>query len=217
MKKNLKEILDSWPKNFIQDTDLAILLGKTDDSRYSVVKRALASGVLIRLRKGLYLIASKTGVVLPDEFELALLVYGPSIVSLESALSYHNLIPEAVYTTTCVSPKRAQEFKTPIGVFSYKHVPQDGFYAGVKRVVTATSTIFVADPWRALADFVYTRRRTWKNFAELEADLRIDIDVLMSGDNELLKTLSENYPSTRVRVVLKRFLKEIIKKNKVLV
>ena len=214
MRKSLKDMLDSWPKVFIQDAGLALLLGKSDDARYSMVKRALKSGVLLRLRKGLYLITSKTKSVLPDEFELALLMYGPSIVSLESALSYHNLIPEAVYTTTCVSPKRAQEFKTPIGVFSYKRVPEKGFYSGVKRIVTSTSTFFVADPWRALADFIYTRRVSWKNLMGLEADLRVDIDSLMSGDHRVLESLSENYPSARVRVTLKRFLREIKRKHK---
>lgn len=215
MKKNIRDIFEDWPKNYIRDDDLAQLLKGTDDARYSIVKRALKAGLLVHMRKGLYLIASKIKRVLPDEFELSLLIYEPSIISLESALSYHGWIPEAVYTTTCATPKRAQEFETPIGFYSYKHVPEQGFYVGVARIATQTGIFLVADPWRALADFMYTRRRSWENLSQLEADLRIDVDTAMEGDKQLLKELSENYPSPRVRKVLKKFLREITKNSRV--
>lgn len=212
MKKNIRDTLETWPRSFIRDSDLAKLLQRTVDSRYAVVKRALKAGILVRIRQGLYLIASKVKQKLPDEFELALLMYEPSIISLESALSYHGWIPEGVYTTTCVSPKRAQEFKTPLGVFSYKRVPDQGFYLGVERIATTTGTIMVADPWRALADFMYTRHKSWNTLEELEADLRIDPETLMASDTQLLEKLRENYPSPRVRRGLKKFLREITKK-----
>jgi hypothetical protein len=212
MKTNIRDLLDSWPRIFIKDNELAILLNKTDDARYSIVKRALKSGILVHIRKGLYFIANKMKQELANEFELALFIYEPSIISLESALSYHNWIPEAVYTTTCVSPKRAQEFKTPIGIFSYKHVPEQGFYVGVSRIPRKNTAIFIADPWRALADFIYVNRKSWKNITQLEADLRIDVDTIIGCDRELLKLLSERYPSPRVRKVLKNFLIEISKK-----
>lgn len=211
MKKDLRNLLENWPKCFIRDVDLAMLLDKTDDARYSLVKRAVKAGILIRIKRGLYLIASKTKRSLPDEFELALFLYGPSFVSLESALSYHGWIPEAVYTTTCVSTKRAKEFKTPVGVFSYKRVPAEGFYIGVNRIETTDGVIFVATPWRAFADFIYTKRRSWKNIIQLEQDLRIDRDMLIGSDKEQLKLLIEHYPSRRVKENLKRFLKEITK------
>mgnify|MGYP003523184722 CR=1 FL=1 len=60
---------------------------------------------------------------LVDSFEIATVIYGPSYISFESALSYHGWIPEAVRTTTCASVKRAKEFETPIGVFFFLHIP----------------------------------------------------------------------------------------------
>lgn len=213
MGKSLKDILEHWPRNFIRDADLETLLDGTADSRYSLIKRAFKSGLLVRLRKGLYLIPSKQKQSLPDEFELALLMYQPSIISLESALSYHGWIPEAVYTITCVSPKRAQYFKTPLGVFSYKHVPEQSFYLGVGRLVSTTGTIFIADAWRALADFMYVRRKSWPDLASLDADLRIDRDTLMTSDRALLQELCEKYPSPRVRRGLAVLLAEIIRSN----
>ncbi len=211
MGKTLRDLIEEWPKCFIEDADLAMFMDKTSDARYSLVKRALKAGLLIRIRRGLYLIATKSKPLFVQEFELAIIIYGPSFVSLESALSYHGWIPEGVYTTTCVSIKRAKEFKTPIGIFSYKRVPEDQFYTGVDRIKNEKSVFFVATPWRALADFIYTRRKSWKSLAELEADLRIDRETLINSDQKMLKLLAENYPSCRVRENLKRFFKEITK------
>ncbi len=212
MGKNIRDLIEAWPKCFIQDSDLAMLFkDKTNEARYSLVKRAIKQGLLIRIRRGLYLIAGKAKPLFIEEFELASLIYGPSFASLESALSYHGWIPEGVYTTTCVSIKRAKEFKTPIGMFSYKRVPAEQFYTGVDRVKTKKSVFFVATPWRALADFIYTRRKSWKTISELEVDLRIDRQTLINSDKKMLKLLAESYPSRRVRENLKRFFKEIAK------
>jgi len=207
----IRNLIEDWPKSYIKDEDLASFFKKSDDARYSFVKRALKAGELIRIRRGLYLIKSKIKLSLPDEFELALIIYGPSFVSFESALSYHGWIPESVYTITCASAKRAKEFKTPVGVFSYKRVPEENFYMGVERIETQESVIFIAQPWRALADFIYTRKKNWKNLEQLENDLRIDKKTLIESDKEFLKLLTEKYPSHKVRQILKKFLKEIVK------
>jgi predicted transcriptional regulator of viral defense system len=37
-------------------------------------------------------------------------IYQPAYLSLETALSYHGLIPEGVYTLICVSPRKTQEY-----------------------------------------------------------------------------------------------------------
>lgn len=213
-KKTFEDLLREWPNSTIRDNDLAqLLLGKSDNVRYALVKRAIKASLLISLRRGLYIIASKISKELPNEFELALQIYEPSAISLESALSFHGWIPEVVYTTTCVTPKRSQNFTNKFGVFSYKHVPVQGFYREVKRVEEETGVFFIATPWKALADFIYTHRKDWRNLAELEADLRIDHDVIIKSDKKALKDLCKKYPSARVRKILGHFLIEIVKKD----
>jgi hypothetical protein len=121
-------------------------------------------------------------------------------------------VPESVYATTCVSAKRAKEFKTPVGIFSYKRVPEEQFYMCVDRIIYGNnSVIFVAQPWRALADFIYIRRKTWKNLQEIELDLRIDKSSFIESNLDVLNLLVNNYPSSRVRKYLKKYLKEINK------
>lgn len=141
----------------------------------------------------------------------AFLIYGSSFISLESALSYHGWIPEAVYTTTSVTIKRPREFKTQFGMFSYQHILDESFYLGVKRIEFENNVFFMANPWRAIADFAYVSRKAWKNLDELVGDLRIDEDVIYGSYKEQLTILSERYSSIRVRKLLKKLLKEIVK------
>lgn len=141
----------------------------------------------------------------------AFLIYGSSFISLESALSYHGWIPEAVYTTTSVTIKRPREFKTQFGMFSYQHILDESFYLGVKRIEFENNVFFMANPWRAIADFAYVFRKAWKNLDELVGDLRIDEDVIYGSYKEQLTILSERYSSIRVRKLLKKLLKEIVK------
>ena len=66
----------------------------------SGVARSLKSNDFLRLKRGLFLFSKKLRNGSISKLSIANKLYGPSYVSFESALSYHGLIPEAVYTTT---------------------------------------------------------------------------------------------------------------------
>lgn len=206
VNKNFLEILLSWPRPYISGIDLHYLLDKSADSRQAIIKRAIHKGYLIPIRRDLYLIKnSKNSPV--NAFEIATIIYGPSYISFESALSYHGWIPEAVRTTTCASVKRAKEFETPIGIFSYEHIPIKAFSFGVEQHLQDNLTLFIASPVKALADLIYARKRTWGSIDDLSEDLRIEIDSFRSSDRKLLREFSENYPSPRVKNTLDILLK----------
>jgi hypothetical protein len=205
-KNDLQNILLTWPKAFINDTDLLILLNCSPNARYSLIKRAMQSGWLIQLKKGFYLIGKPYKASHPNLFEIAPLLYGPSYISLESALSYHQWIPEAVYTTTCATIQRAKRFKTAVGLFSFMRVPTPHFYLGVDRIESTNGIFLLASPWRALADYVYIYKKLWGKRSDMALDLRIESDSLLTSDEALLKELSEKYPSVRVRAQLKILL-----------
>ena len=46
-------------------------------------------------------------------------VSASEVISLETALSYHGLIPEAVYQTASVTAARGRAFDTSIGRFTF--------------------------------------------------------------------------------------------------
>ena len=66
------------------------------------IKRMIKSGDILKLKKGLYTsVNSKTHL-----FCIANLLFAPSYISLESALSYWGLIPEKVNNITSITNKR---------------------------------------------------------------------------------------------------------------
>lgn len=205
MKSQFLEILFNWPKCYISGTDLHHILDKSTASRQGIIKRSVQKGYLTPIRRDLYLIKNAKKSLL-NSFEVATIIYGPSYVSFESALSHHGWIPEAVRTTTCASVKRSKEFETPIGLFSYEHIPIEAFSLGVEQQLQDSVTLFIASPIKALADMIYARKRSWESLEDLSEDLRIDIERFHSFDKDLLRALIENYRSLRVKQTLKNFL-----------
>lgn len=149
-------------------------------ARRLLVHRAMQAGELLRLKPGLFILAPAYRKSEVHPFALAALLHGPSHVSLETALAYHRLIPEAVYQVASVTAARSRTFTTPLGVFTYQRVPAEDPRAGVEVVkLEGGAWVFVATPLRAIADMVYLNRRiTWAQdgLDYLTGSLRIEQD-----------------------------------------
>ncbi len=203
MANSTEKKLYTYPRHFITDFELAALLGGTPDSRYGKVKRLVGDGVLLRIRRGLYILTKKMGIpTQPHPYELAQHIYGPSYISLESALSFHQLIPERVYTITSATSKRSKEFHTPLGLFDFQHLPKENLYLGVELIKENDYQFFMAKPWKALCDYVFCQKNKW-SFENLCASLRILPEELPIIKNEEIQLLKEYYQHQRVS----RFLK----------
>jgi len=108
---------------------------------------------LTMIRRGYY-IFSDLELNDPVLFLIANNIYSPSYISMEMALSYYNLIPEAVYGITSVSSCKTNRFKTDFGEFIYRHVkPQLMF--GYKLVGYKGQNFKIAEPEKAILDFFY--------------------------------------------------------------
>lgn len=213
MDHSFENLLLDWPISIIRDVDIATIMPGSAPRRYAAVNRALKKKSLLRLRRGSYLIGKPFRRSLPSHFQVAHFVYGPSYISFESALSYHQWIPEAVYTTMNATPKRSKEFETPLGIFQYVHVPDNLCYLGVERVGDGEEAFFIAHPWKALADHYYAYSRNWNNPEDLYSDLRIEMDTMLESDLKMLQALSEHYQSSKVRDFLSRILKGLTHGN----
>lgn len=206
MRKSIERILQQYPRPYLTDSELEALLDGTPNSRYSKVKRMLAQGKLQHIRRGLYCITAEVGYLKKTHpFELAQYVYGPSLISLESALSYYHLIPETVYTITSVSGKRGKEFKTPLGLFSFKQVPIANLFTEVSLIKEKDCQFFIAKPWRAICDYIYCYRMDWHTLDPLIDSLRMSIDQLPILQKEEILLLDEYYHKKRIS----RFLKKL--------
>ena len=183
--------------------EVAVSIDGSDYSRHGLIKRSVANGEIQVIRRGLYSLTPEYQKKPISVYSLSQFVYGPSYISLETALSHHGWIPEAVYGCTCVSFNNSKEFKTPLSIFSYKRVPQKTFYAGVQRYIDDNgNSFFMATPAKALADYVYVHHLNWTNISCAAVSLRIEQDELDSVKVDELSDLKNNYNSGRV----KRFL-----------
>ncbi|MHB1136102.1 MAG: type IV toxin-antitoxin system AbiEi family antitoxin domain-containing protein [Coriobacteriia bacterium] len=120
------------------------------------LSRWVASGKLLQLRRGVYALPEAYQGRRPHPFEVANLLERPSYVSLESALSYHGVIPEAVFVTTSVTTARAGEFETPLGRYGYRHVGPALFWGYASEPIGGAD-VLVARPEKALLDLVHLR------------------------------------------------------------
>ena len=123
---------------------------------YVQFSRWVKDGKLIQIGRGLYLLADRYRRVDIDEFHLAGMLRRPSYVSLEKALEYHGIIPEAVSVFTCVTSKRPVRLDTPLGVFDYRHIQEQLFW-GYQGITLNKQTFFVALPEKALMDLIYLK------------------------------------------------------------
>lgn len=200
MKPRLERVLSEWPSAIIADRDIYSFFGDyTRKNQNDMIQRAVSWSWLTRVKRGLYVIGPPFHKEQPSRFELAQQIYGPSYISMQSALSYHQMIPEAVHATVSVTAKRSKEFNTPFGLFIFHHVPMSSFFEGVNRINDRNSVYLIASPLKALGDYVYVNKKNYKTMTELESDLRIekkDLSTLLLSDINSLKT---NYGSKRVQ------------------
>jgi|SRR5690554_5048341 len=166
--------------------DYATLVSVLDGYRFP--KNKIASlekkQQLIRLKKGLFVVAPQVSKSELSRELIANHLYGPSYVSLESALSYYGLIPERVYSIRSVTVKRAKQYTTPLGEFDYRTVPSTYFSIGIQQEPTDSKSIFlIASPEKALCDMIVLtsglRLQSVKAVKTyLEENLRIDLSEI---------------------------------------
>ena len=191
-------------------SDVLVWLGESRNSVRGIVKRAIASGEIIHIRRGLYCLAPKYCRHSISRNVIANLIYGPSYVSMEAALSVHGWIPEAVHSVMSVSSGRAKSFQTPLGYFDYVQVRQRPLLAAVERMQDESSTCFlVAKPLKAIADYVASRGMDWRGVEPLEESLRIERENLDSLTPEDFNELDGVYKSRRARSFLEGLRKEL--------
>lgn len=141
-------------------------------------------------------------------YRLANTICSPSYLSFEFALSYHGLIPEAVYnfTSATFEKKKKKEFKTPFGTFTYRDVPSAAYPYGIECVSENGYTFQIASPEKALCDELYiqspvTNQRELKEF--LFDGLRIDWELFCKLNMDDILFLNSKYHCTNIQKLTK--------------
>jgi len=173
------------------------------------IKHWLKRKNLIRVKKGLYVFGEEARQIPYSKEVLANLIYGPSAVSLSYALSFHGLIPERVEQLTSVTSLRNKSFDTPVGSFTYQHLPLKKYTVGLDRAfISDIQPFIIASKEKALVDVLYfepTKISSPETMMHYLYDhLRIDKDVLFENLNRSLLIELENcYQHPHIHLLLK--------------
>jgi hypothetical protein len=151
------------------------------------------NGNIIRIKKGLYVVSTEVSQQIISRELVANHLYGPSYVSLESALSYYGLIPEKVYAVRSVTPKRARRFSTVLGNFDYLTVPYAYYSVGIRQEIVNNQYAFlIATPEKAVCDMILATHNFRIQSVKamqifLEDDLRIDLSSIEVFNTDIVR------------------------------
>ena len=186
-----------------------------DDKIRSMVRR----GELLRVRRGLYAVAPEYRHTLFSPEVLANLIYGPSYLSLEYALSWYGMIPERVSELTSVCLGRSRSFETGVGNFPYCSTKKVAYVEGYDLIPLQDKRSFLmAVREKALVDLIENRRnvpiRSRKDMKiRLLEDLRMEETMLSELNMERIEYFASLYGSARTRLFLD-FLMELHEKRR---
>ena len=149
-------------------------------------------GVIIRLKRGLYVVNPEhSGKTLSSEL-IANHLYTPSYISMSTALRYYGLIPEAVYVHQSMTVKHSRSFQTPVGSYDYKYISREAFSIGVRSMHKGDYAFLIASPEKALCDLIANSSKVNLRYMKdveiyLEQDIRMDMDEFYKMDETIFK------------------------------
>lgn len=192
-----------------------MLSGVSDPGPAKVqISRWEKAGKIIQLRRGIYVLAEPYRRHELFEPYIAAVLKEPSYISLEKALEFHGLIPEAVTVYTSVTTKRPRKFTSKVGVFNYQHIKKTLFW-GYKSVTLGKQTAFMASPEKALLDFVYLKNiKVSTDYLEemrLQSLEKINLDTLTSYAKRFAKP-----GILRAATIIKTFIQKELSGEKTL-
>jgi hypothetical protein len=190
------QLLENLKNPIFSLHDLALLGQKIIPSQISSFTK---NGDIIRLKNGLYVVASRKNDVVSEH--IAFRMYDPSYVSLEWALYKHGLMPDIPYNVTSITAKPTRDFETPFGSFIYKSVKPDLFFGYVKREDAPDQPYLMALPEKALLDYLYLNLSRLKNQEDIDS-LRLNPFTVKSLDEKILREYAHVFNNPRLDTLI---------------
>lgn len=201
-KKKIEEL------PFFETKELRLILGKELTGSMLVnLRNWVNKGHLIMLRRGLYVIAEEAKKA--DSMTFATKIYQPSYVSMEMALNFYGIIPEAVFTVTSVTTRKTKEFSTKLGNFSYQKIKKEAF-GGYETRSNGKISFNLAVPEKAMADFFYLKRNVLNGDREQFQGYRFNEEF--GFDAKKLLDFAEAFKNEKVLFLAKNFIKYYVAK-----
>lgn len=182
------EVLKNIP---VQTSAIASLYPNIASANRKVAKLE-KEGRIIRLKRGLYVVHPRESGKLLSLGLIGNAMYGPSYVSMLTALREYGMIPERVEVVESMTTHLTISFENTVGRFEYHHSPKDYYAIGITQREEEGVTYLIATPEKALCDYIVTTPKLPLRFLKdtrvfLEDDLRIDMDAFMDMDVNIFR------------------------------
>lgn len=153
-------------------------------------------GKLIRLKRGLYVVSPDESQKLLSTELIANHIYGPSYVSMESALKYYGLIRESVRVLRSITTKRSRVFENSISRFEYINCSEKYYSIGINQKIGNGYSFLIASPEKALCDLIAYTPGVRPRFINalrifLEDNIRLDMEAFFRMDIDIFKECAE--------------------------
>lgn len=171
-----EELIELTAREMVFESAL-LLAGDVDPADvHRQLSRWVKAGKVVQVRRGLYALAEPYRKMAIEPFVVANRIARPSYVSLESALAFHGVIPEAVSIVTSVTGGRPRSYETPLGRYDYRHVRKGLLGGFIRESLRGGATALVATAEKALLDLLYLRPAS--DAPGFLAELRINPDAI---------------------------------------
>lgn len=195
-----KEFVKAIDKPYFTRADIRIKKLPVFDYQISLWR---SKGEIEQLKRGLYLFTNRRSELTREE--VAFLLYEPSYISLESALSGYGLIPEMVPTITAVTTRPTRNFSNGFGKFIFRTVSPKLFF-GYEVKSKKCGKYLYAHPEKALLDYFYLNQRTIRTKEDIEG-IRFNYEEIKNIINKKrLKEYLTVYNSKRVENIINTLL-----------
>ncbi len=188
--------------------ELRLILGaEFTHSTLNNLKNWSRKGYLVMIRRGLYITSEAKKNI--DVMAAASKIYFPSYVSLETAMGYYGIIPEAVFTVTSVTTRKTKKFKTVLGNFIYQKIKKEAFGGFEPRIQNGIS-FNLAVPEKALVDFFYLNRNILNGNKDQFAGYRFNEDFKFKARK--LLNLAKVFHNKKVLFLTQKFIEFYVTK-----
>ena len=151
----LVHLLERLPPNGLFRTGQILAGERAPQHVRRQLDRWVKGGRVLRLRRGVYLLAPPYAGTPAHPFAIAGALQRASYVSLHSALAYYGMIPEHVPVTTSISSGRPEELSTPRGRFQFRHLAPRRLFGFAEVEVAHDQRALLAGPEKAVVDLLY--------------------------------------------------------------
>ena len=180
-------------KPYFNLRDLSRVLNINLPSAKVTASRYVKAGLLIRLKRDLYVLAERWPYLsLEEKFRFANLIQTPSYISLMTALSYYEISTQIQRDfIESIALKRTKQITVRETVFNYSKIKPSLYFGFVRK-----ENFFIAEPEKALLDALYlmSLKRYTLDLASID---------FSKFDNQKIEQISEAFPPFVRKMVMR--------------